>query len=277
MATIFKNPNLPDYFIEHPGPESLIADYEAGKVITLPFLKLDIDTDFWASLPVDTYPGLKKLSATDDGGALMRSQLAHAEVPTALAEAIVEQAETILAQVLPVYAKLFEGYRFTQRKIVWRLTTTRSEAMHIDTYKEENRDHFARLFINLDNQPRIWNVSHDMNGLSDMFGHDAAMSIEKDTPNRLHTRIKEMAFGLASEDCFDAQPRQTIFFDPGEAWVVDSRQVAHQIFYGRRAVSIDFFVERDSMQEPTRHYLMRAKKLLRKIKGLPEHKRKKGD
>ena len=43
--------------------------------------------------------------------------------------------------------------------------------------------------------------------------------------------------------------------DPGDVWIVDSRQIAHQIFYGRRALSIDFSVKRESMENPDRHYL----------------------
>ena len=51
-----------------------------------------------------------------------------------------------------------------------------------------------------------------------------------------------------------------IYFDPGDIWIVDSRLISHQIFYGRRAISIDFFVEPASMLNSSKHYLALAKK-----------------
>jgi hypothetical protein len=54
------------------------------------------------------------------------------------------------------------------------------------------------------------------------------------------------------------QPRHLAFFEPGEVWFVDSRTVAHQIFYGRQAVSSESVVERQNMADPARHYLART-------------------
>ena len=54
---------------------------------------------------------------------------------------------------------------------------------------------------------------------------------------------------------WDNRPRHVAYFQPGDVWAVDSRQVAHQIFYGRRAISIDFTVDTTTMLDPGRHYL----------------------
>lgn len=41
----------------------------------------------------------------------------------------------------------------------------------------------------------------------------------------------------------------------GEVWMVDSRRISHQIFYGRRALSVDYIATPQSMSDPRKHYL----------------------
>ena len=62
-------------------------------------------------------------------------------------------------------------------------------------------------------------------------------------------------FGDSPKKWWDTQPRHVAYFAPGDIWIVDSRQIAHQIFYGRRALSIDFSVPKSAMLDPSRHYL----------------------
>jgi hypothetical protein len=49
-------------------------------------------------------------------------------------------------------------------------------------------------------------------------------------------------------------PKHIVFFDPGEVWVVDSRKVSHQIFFGRKALSTEHAIEPSSMANPSAHY-----------------------
>src|SRR5262245_25861829 len=118
MATIFKNPNLPDYFIDRPDiragqASSILESYEDAKVILLSGFKLDIDHQFWANLPTDDYPGLKKTVAQDDGGRTLKGSLAKESVPPEIAERLMAHAQNLLDQVRPVYESLFSGYRYT--------------------------------------------------------------------------------------------------------------------------------------------------------------------
>jgi len=53
----------------------------------------------------------------------------------------------------------------------------------------------------------------------------------------------------------DHEPRHACFFDPGEIWFVDSRKIAHQIFYGRKAISTEHVVETNYMLDQKNHYL----------------------
>lgn len=258
---MFKNPNLTDYFVEHGDASPLTAFYEDAKVIALPNLRPVIDHDFWAKLPVDEYPILKKTGAQADGGVTLIHVLRKAGVPEGVASALHAHAERILEQVLPVYDQLFAGYRFVTRKVVWRLNTIMNENMHVDAYKEPAPNHFARLFINLDNQPRIWHTSYSLPQLYERFGKEAVRMLGASiTPDGLHGMLNRLAFGKNSRQWWDTQPRHVAYFQPGDCWSVESRTIAHQIFYGRRAVSIDFFVDPETMLFPERHYLAVAKR-----------------
>ena len=270
MPVIFKNPHLPDYFAEVKGVHGdarpsaiapIIEPYEAARVLAFPELRFDIDHEFWASLPTDDYPQLKKLSSSPGTAdpaedAVLTRRLKGAELPAELEKRLRREITRFYAQALPVYEALFRGYRFTRRQVVWRLNTIRNENQHVDTYAEHLPDHFARLFINLDVQPRIWTTSHRMADLFDRFGDRVPRKVlETGSAEALRQAVNTAAFGGRSNVWWDAEPRHVAYFDPGDVWAVDSRQVAHQIFYGRRAVSIDFFVDPASMGDPGRHYL----------------------
>ena len=278
MPVVFKNPNLPDYFLEVPQVRSdtpvadvpsIIQPFESGRVITLPNLRFDLDLDYWASLPTDAHPGLRKLSSrppqTGERDELLDSRIKAANVPQAMAERLRGEIARVYDQVLPVYRALFSGYRFTRPHAVWRLQVVMNENMHVDTYSERFPDHFARLFINLDTQPRIWKTSWPITTLYERFADRVADEVAASgDADMFRTHVSRRAFGAGSKSWWDSEPRHVVYFQPGEAWIVDSRQVSHQIFYGRRAVSIDFFVDVSSMRRPGRHYLTMAERLMRR-------------
>lgn len=267
MADLFVNPNLPNYFVSAPDvtsattDRSFVSQFESAKVITFPNLDAAIDHDFWAALDTGKYPALRKFGAQlleSDARTMQlhREALVARGVDDGLINALCAQFETIYRALLPVYEGIFAGYEFTKRKVVWRLNTIRNENMHLDVYAEENNDHFARMFVNLDNQPRIWQTSWTiddlMEKLRDRFPPSA---FEGKTRAQIWSDMSFSLFGPSPKHWWDDQPRHVAYFDPGDVWIVDSRQIAHQIFYGRRALSIDFSVKRESMGNPDRHYL----------------------
>lgn len=275
MPTVFRNPALPDYFVEFPEVRadapldrlpSLVEAFEAGRVITLPNLRFDIDHDYWAGLPTDAWPGLKKLTSRPPEGEgsddLLAQRMKDAQIPPELAASLSRHIRSLYDQILPVYERLFADYRFVRRHVVWRLNTIMNENMHVDTYGAVNADHFARMFINLDTQPRIWTTSWPIEEIYARFADKVKPEAAADADDDLfRTLLNRAAFGATSKVWYDREPRHVAYFQPGECWIVDSRQVAHQIFYGRRAVSIDFFVELGSMRDPERHYLATARRL----------------
>ena len=278
MPVVFKNPDLTDYFtarddVRLDGSVADIApitdDYEAGRVVVFPQLKLNIDHDFWAALPTDAYPLLKKLQSSaepDDftNDSQLDKKLKAVGLPPELEAEMRRQMHAIYGQVLPIYERLFADYALGRRQVVWRLNTIRNENLHIDTYKETFETHFARLFVNLDNQPRIWATGYTADELAERFSDRIGPEIAGGDGREIFIGLNREAFGGKSAIWWDRQPRHMVYFDPGEAWCVDSRQVAHQVIYGRRAVSFDFFVETSSMKRPERHYLALAEQYRRK-------------
>lgn len=275
MPVVYKHPELPDYFskVAHVRADSpardipsVVKPYEGGKVLYFPQLDFRIDHEFWAALPTDTYERLKKLSSSPSAedpsrDPVLDRRLMEAEAPKGLARRLKQEIVRFYERVLPVYEALFDGYRFTRRQVVWRLNTIRNENMHVDTYATEFKDHFARLFINLDDQPRIWMTSWGLDELYEKFGAELEPELlARGRPGEIHAAVNEAAFGGKSTIWWDKEPRHVAYFDPGEVWAVDSRQIAHQIFYGRRAVSVDFFVDPDSMLKRKRHYLVAAER-----------------
>jgi hypothetical protein len=139
---------------------------------------------------------------------------------------------------------------------VWRLNTIRNENLHVDTYNQLFPEHFARLFINLDREPRIWQTSYTVEEIAVRWAE--AVTGQEADGGEVFVALNRAAFGGKSKIWWDNQPRHVAYFDPGDVWCVDSRQIAHQIFYGRRAVSFDFFVDPASMRDPGKHYLRLA-------------------
>lgn len=267
MADLFVNPNLPNYFISAPDvtsaatARSYVTEFEAAKVVTFPNLKADIDHEFWAALDTGKYPALRKfgpsLDADDSTNVrLHREALMERVVDKGLVDALCSQFQTIYEALLPVYRCVFAEYAFAKRKVVWRLNTLMNENMHLDVYGDEKEEHFARMFINLDSHPRIWQTSWTVDDLASRLEGTFPATVLRETSRAdLWKELSFSVFGKSPQEWWDDQPRHVAYFAPGDVWIVDSRQVAHQIFYGRRALSIDFSVERQSMKDPSRHYL----------------------
>jgi len=269
VAELFANPNLPNYFVEAPdvtsaeNARSFVADYEAAKVITFANLKVPIDHEFWSALDTDKHSFLKKYSFNLDaedhcGRERQFRNLSAAAGDEGLANFLSGQFDAILDTLLPIYRKIFSEYQFdeSRKKVVWRLNTIMNQNMHIDTYKDENEQHFARMFVNLDNQPRIWHTSWMIDDiLHRIWNKIPTASLENKTRGEIWRELNYNTFGKSTGEWWDDQPRHVAYFDPGDVWVVDSRQIAHQIFYGRRALSIDFSLPKQLMKNPSRHYL----------------------
>lgn len=110
----------------------------------------------------------------------------------------------------------FPGVRLGAEMHSWRYTLTQDEPLHFDVYADRVTTPVIRLFVNLDNEPRVWDVGPLDDG-TDGF-HDQGYKARV---------LKESA-------------TERISFAPGSAWLVDSERRAHAIIYGRRAAMFSF-------------------------------------
>ena len=271
MPKLFVSDKLPNYFVEFDfSPQNresgaldrdVLRAFEDGKCIYFRNWIVDFDHEFFSNLDLEDNRPAKKLKSklADDGSLdpkLLQANLSHCTKDTATAEQFPVHAEHVSAQVTPILNRIFKDQVYHERRLTWRMLETVHEDLHIDVYGEEKTDFQIRMFVNLDVVPRIWQTSHSLEGLLEQFGH---LLIDSELaslgPTALCRLLNQRVYGGLSQAGKDGQPRHTAFFYPGEVWMVDSRRISHQIFYGRRALSLDYFATPESMDDPSKYYL----------------------
>ena len=271
MPKLFTSPEVSDYFVGYDfGPseresgdfdEQILRDYEDGRCIYFRNWNIDFDRDFFSKLDLEPNRAAKKLKSKLGNGDDIDPEQLHANLAQCARDPLTTalfpaQAAYVAAQVLPIFQRIFRRMTFFERRLTWRMLETVHEDLHIDVYQEEKSDHQVRLFVNLDSSARIWNTGFTLDELLERFGHlltDA--ELREAGPGMLCRMLNQRVYGGLSNAGRDGQPRHTAFFGPGEVWMVDSRKISHQIFYGRRALSVDFFATPQSMDRPEKYYL----------------------
>ena len=264
MATIFKHPELHDHIGSvgavrpHTPPEEIpcvTPQYEAARLVHPRRLKLEIDHALWASLPIDGPVELRAAPAVDGSDRVLEASLARSGLPAPLQRRLRKEIGHILRQALPRHAALFAGYRRLRPQIVFRLGESHGENLRLDTAGGV-RGHHAAMFINLDDQPLILGLGPQLEVVLQQHGPSLAPALWAAAPGEVVLKaLNQAAFGSGREAWCEQQPRHLIYFDPGEVWLMDGRQVSHQTIHGRRLLCLDFEVDAASMRKKARHYL----------------------
>lgn len=283
---LFRNDAVEDYFevveepeIDEAAARHIATSYENGKAILLKGLKPEFDAEFFAGIEWPQTAVLKKLKS-DRVVAYHESVLAGkspAHDPLARRNSAPDQYSKMLTETfggdmgrLDIFVenvrslnlflfdlmhRIFPSYKYKTPSYTYRLSDTVNENLHVDTYREDLPDHHVRLFINLDTIYRIWHTSHTLETMLANDLHRLSRDfLETATPGRICHELNHAVFGGFEIAGREGAPKHICFFEPGDVWLVDSRKVSHQIFYGRRAVSTEFQVEPDSMLNPDLHY-----------------------
>jgi hypothetical protein len=271
MPRLFVSDKLPNYFVafdfSRKNRESGALDHEVlrafedGKCIYFENWIVDFDHAFFNRLDLQENRAAKKLrSKLGDDGILdprqLTAQLDQCAKDDATRDMFPRQAAHIGSQVTPILNRIFKNQQYYDRGVTWRMLETVHEDLHVDVYKHEKSDFQIRMFVNLDIVPRIWHTSHALEGLIEKFG-DRLSDEELSSlgPSALIRLLNQRVYGGLANAGQDGQPRHTVYFYPGEVWMVDSRRISHQIFYGRRAVSLDYLASPESMNDPSKYYL----------------------
>lgn len=282
---LFPNERVESYFEQVDGRDPrefasgrIARAYENGQAILLKGLTPDFDRKFVAQVDVSAVARLKKLKSVAvaahherlaAGGDRMAAS-PPANSPAAQYESLlsevfggdggrfdyfVQQMRIVNTFLEDCAARIFPTYRYVSTPITWRLSTTINENLHLDVYNDDLPDHHVRMFVNLDDTHRIWHTSHRLDWLLEHHLRDLEPEFVRNaSAGRICHALNFKVFGGFDVAGREGADKHICFFEPGEVWLVDSRKVSHQIFYGRRAVSTDYQVDPTSMLDPAQHY-----------------------
>jgi hypothetical protein len=163
---------------------------------------------------------------------------------------LAKQMQSYEQVVLEFYRRLFPEYPYSEYSINWRLTESRGESLHVDAYQTDSDFHQVKLFVNLDSAPRIWNTGEQMKTL--VSRHYQALGLSAHLGSEYHRFLEECDKALFDLQTgpLDCQRTHTSFFDRGDVWIAETRQIPHQIFFGRKMVSVQFYIPPDKRIAP---------------------------
>ena len=293
MATIIRHPAVEDYFVEmtladiKARANGITDIYEENKLVILKDFRMPIDLDIFYKMSGNiqhvTDPkirkSLKKLTSVkffegatpeyveDENGAGAYSQFETGDpIRRAVYDVLCKGDPALFAEasaamkkahevVLDLFATCFPSYEFYRVIPSVRLSTTLFENLHWDNHGIADDFQQVRIFCNLDTRPRIWHTSHNFIRFAETVYREHHLErFEGKDPNELNNYICGKILGGAQGACIDNLPRHVIAFEPGEIWFGESRILAHQIFYGERAMVYMYFVKPEGMLSPQRRF-----------------------
>jgi hypothetical protein len=243
---IVKNDKLPDYFVELDKFQDIRNYYERGRVIVFDnigffdqykeFLNNQVISFFTDDIKIKKIKGPELLKKIDEEHILLR----FTKKPWDLQKIILDTYMFVKSN----FFKLFPHYEILSENWTWRLTTTKNDAMHLDSYAGQSNDlHNVRIFINLDNEPRIWRTTYLLPELY-MKYHEVIKNLPKDMhPNEINAHLNKAI-------SWDKLPFHQIHFAPFSMWLCDSQFVSHQGLRGNKLAAYTFRVSPETMLHP---------------------------
>lgn len=255
MSTmILKTGSVEDYIIKLDTFKDIRLPYEQNKLIifdNLPFFKCFrsiIDKEIKS---IDTSDiRLKKAKSIDllapiyDKNPHKHILANFTEKPATIQGIIVRTYKWLMEEVKP---KLFPAYTIASENWTWRLTKTYKEAMHLDIYGDRTYDSFhnVRIFINLDNEPRIWRVSHPLPEIYKQY-----KDLVRDLAVNQMVHPNEINGHLNKKLDWQNLPFHEIYFAPYSMWLCNSQWIPHQGYRGNKLAAYTFRVKPNSMLNP---------------------------
>lgn len=157
---------------------------------------------------------------------------------------------------IQIMNQCFPGYNIESSNWTWRLTHTNADDMHLDTYAGQNNDlHNVRIFINLDDKPRIWRTSYALPEIYTKY-YSVVQKYKNLHPNEINAYLNK-------EISWKDLPYHEIYFAPWSMWMCNSQWISHQGFYGNKMAAYTFRVDKMSMKFPNLVFEKNAKYLIK--------------
>ncbi len=281
MTQVYLHPDISDYFVEYDFGEvvrspldggahdlrrRIMEDYVAEKCILLRNVRIDYDrafvsqinfppTWFFKKFPSKVVERPKPLAKSEPKQEICRDLFGGDQGLFARFEAEVRAVNSGIRRVLD---ELLRHHRVDATDIIWRHTETRVENLHFDIDKDSAAFESVRLYLNMDDIPRIWHTSHQLSRMLPAWydaldlGDLAGQPLE-----RLLQVLSLRLFGNWTSRGREQFPRHMVLFEPGDVWICDGRTVPHQVIYGRRVASS--FYRLDSSRLPDWHPSLKSK------------------
>ncbi len=147
-----------------------------------------------------------------------------------------------------VLDELLRHHRVEATDIIWRHTETRVENLHFDIDQDSADFESVRLYLNMDDVPRIWHTSYQLSRIIPSYyealelGSLAGQPLEK-----LLQALSLRLFGNWASRGREQFPRHMVLFEPGDVWICDGRTVPHQVIYGRRVASSFYRLDKQAL------------------------------
>mgnify|MGYP001327625093 CR=1 FL=1 len=151
------------------------------------------------------------------------------------------------------------GYKILNISRTYRFTKTLKENIHYDNFEPTGPNvGFLRVFVNLDNEERVWNNSCN---IYDFINSNSkkikSLLIEKGIKanysgeNRINDLIMKFillsGFNDEMDNVFcDEFPKIQTKFAPGSIWICDSIKSSHQVVFGNKCISYNYLIDGNS-------------------------------
>jgi hypothetical protein len=275
MTQVYLHPDISDYFVEYDfaevmrspangSPQDLrrrvMEDYVAQKCILLRNVRIDYDIDFVRSVqfpptwlykkfPSKVVERPKPLAKNPVKQDLCRDLFGGDE---GLFRRFEGEVRAVNGGIRRVLDELLRHHRVEATDIIWRHTETRVENLHFDIDQDSADFESVRLYLNMDDIPRIWHTSYELSRILDAYYDELELAALAGQPlERLLQVLSLRLFGNWSSRGREQFPRHMVLFEPGDVWICDGRTVPHQVIYGRRVASS--FYRLDSGALPAWH------------------------
>ena len=280
MTQLFINPEIDDYFVEYEFPgtadesdqsirQSIVDDYTDEKIVLLRKLQFDADLKFLRSVNFYQKWKWKKLALSQFETIPARKRHGDPEIAEFVEDVFngdwgrfdyfMEQATIVNDRIRVILDTIFKNYRFSLRNIIWRFTETRVENLHFDLDRNCDDLELMRLYVNLDEIPRIWYTAGTFTAMANEWYRKLDLGrFRGQSHDKLLKELTTRVFGGWNSRGRDKVPRHLILFEPGDVWLTDGRLVSHQVIYGRRVVSSLFAAKLSAVPDPRKTFAQKV-------------------